>query len=227
MEPRHNGFANASRVLVSLLAPLEKRCLLWLAARMPAAVHSDHLTALGALAMAAAGASYWLAAWDRRFLAGAIVALALNWFGDSLDGTLARVRGHERPRYGFYVDHVLDAAGVLVLFAGLALSGFMSPLVALGVVAAYYLVMIEICLATYTLGRFKIAYWSLGPTELRILLAIGTAALWWDPAAVVLGHRVPLFDLGGAIAIAGMAATAGVSAIANGRALFLAEPRPR
>ena len=226
MEPEHNGFTSATRVLTSAIAPLERRTLLWLAHRLPPAINSDHLTALAALSMAAAGASYWLAAIDRRFLIGVVVALAANWFGDSLDGTVARVRGHERPRYGFYVDHIVDAGGVLLLLGGLALSGFMSPLVACGVLAAYYLVMIEVCMATYTLGRFKISYWQFGPTELRIVLAIGTLALWWHPAVTVFGRRLPLFDVGGLIAIVGLVATAGVSAVTNGRALFRAEPRP-
>jgi phosphatidylglycerophosphate synthase len=227
MELLHNGFQNAPRVLVSVLAPLERRTLHWLARRLPAAVHSDHLTGLAAAAMVAAGLSFWLAQWDPRFLLGVVVALAVNWFGDSLDGTVARVRGHERPRYGFYVDHIVDALGTLVLLAGLGASGFMSPLVALGVLAAYYLVMLEVCMATYTLGRFQITYWNLGPTELRILLAFGALALWTHPSVTILGHRMLLFDVGGVVAIAGLTLTAVASAVRNGLALYQAEPRVR
>ena len=93
---------------------------------MPAWVNSDHLTLLGFVAMIAAGFLYWAASWDRRALLGVILALAVNWFGDSLDGTLARVRNRLRPRYGFYVDHITDAIGTFFLIGGLGLSGYMS-----------------------------------------------------------------------------------------------------
>ena len=106
-------FRNPTRQLNSVLSALEKRCLLWLAARMPRAVNSDHLTGLALAAMVGAGACYALARFSPLALYGVVVCLAINWFGDSLDGTLARVRNHQRPRYGFYVDHVVDAVGVL------------------------------------------------------------------------------------------------------------------
>src|SRR5262245_36354104 len=126
----------AVRVHDSLLARSEKAVLIWMASRMPAAVNSDHLTLVGAAAMLAAGVCYWIG--SPAALAGAIVALAVNWFGDSLDGTLARVRHHERPRYGFYVDHVLDVVGMLFVIAGLALGGHVSPAVAALFLIAYY-----------------------------------------------------------------------------------------
>ena len=124
-------FRDATRVLTSILAPLEKRTLLWLAARMPRAVNSDHLTVLALVAMFLAGACYWLAgSLPAVGLPLVVVCLAINWFGDSLDGTLARVRDCQRPRYGYYVDHVVDVVGTLFLFAGLGASGYMSPAVA-------------------------------------------------------------------------------------------------
>src|SRR5262244_1976598 len=125
-------FKDAERKQLSMLASAEKKTLIWLAHRMPAWVNSDHLTLLGFVAMFAAGLCYWAASFDRRALVAVIVALAINWFGDSLDGTLARVRNRQRPRYGFYVDHVVDALGALFLLGGLALSGFMSERIALG-----------------------------------------------------------------------------------------------
>src|SRR5687768_14964822 len=155
-----------TRVHGSLLAAAEKRLLIRLAERMPAAVNSDHLTCLGAIAMLAAGLCYAAAALWPPALLLAVVCLAINWFGDSLDGTLARVRKHERPRYGFYVDHVLDAAGILVLLTGLAFSGFISPVAMLAFLVAYYLLSIEVYLATHALGRFHMSFWGLGPTEL-------------------------------------------------------------
>ena len=137
-------FKNAERHQLSILTPLEKLTLRWLAERMPAWVNSDHLTLLGFAGMILAGASYYLAQYNPLFLVAGIVCLAINWFGDSLDGTLARFRNRQRPRYGFYVDHVVDAFGVSFLVAGLGLSGYMSPNVAMGFLIAYFLVNIEI-----------------------------------------------------------------------------------
>jgi phosphatidylglycerophosphate synthase len=217
----------ADRILTSLLAPAEKRCLIWLATRMPARVNSDHLTALGAAAMALAAVAFWRSAHDPVWFAVVIASLALNWFGDSLDGTLARVRGHERPRYGYYVDHVLDAAGILLLVGGLALSGLMTPTVALGVLCAYYLLSIEVYLAAHALGRFRISFWKIGPTELRILLAIGVLVAARHPDVSLLGATWRLFDVGGIVAIAGLVATAVYSAVSNGKALYELEPLPK
>ena len=106
-------FKDAERKQLSLLASMEKKTLIWLAHRLPSWVNSDHLTMLGFMAMFAAGLCYWLASYDRRALLAVIVALVINWFGDSLDGTVARVRNRFRPRYGFYVDHMTDAIGTL------------------------------------------------------------------------------------------------------------------
>ena len=132
------------------------------------------------------------------------VFLALNWVGDSLDGTLARVRGRERPRYGFYVDHVVDAFGTLALLSGLALSGYMTPWVAAGLLVSYFMLSIEVYLATYTIGTFHLSFWKWSPTELRILLMIGNAALFYRPEVTLWGARHLLFDVGGVVGIAGM-----------------------
>src|ERR1700693_2249031 len=145
-------FREAERKQLSFLAAMEKKTLIWLALRMPAWVNSDHLTMLGFVAMFAAGLCYWAAGSDRRALILVIVALAVNWFGDSLDGTLARVRNRLRPRYGFYVDHITDAIGTFFLMGGLALSTYMSPSIALGLLIAYFLLSIEVYLTTYTIG---------------------------------------------------------------------------
>src|SRR5262245_10994047 len=131
--------------------------------------------------MAVAGVGFAMSRWDVRALWMVVPALALNWFGDSLDGTLARVRHVERPRYGFYVDHVLDIVGAALLFAGLAASGFMNPFIALSLLVAYLLVSGEVFLATTVRGVFRMSFSGFGPTELRILLAIGTIALFRDP----------------------------------------------
>jgi archaetidylinositol phosphate synthase len=210
----------------SLLAYREKQLLIWIAQRMPRGVHSDHLTCLALAAMVLAGGGYWLLRWDTRAVWLVVAALALNWFGDSLDGTLARVRRVERPRYGYYVDHVLDIVGTTLLLGGLALSGYMNPVIALGVLVAYLLVTGEVFLATTTRGVFKMSSFGVGPTELRLLLAIGTLALPGNPhlSLGVLG-RMSLFDFGGAVAIVGLAVSLFVAVVQNTRTLSAAEPR--
>src|SRR5262245_22446432 len=120
-------FREAPRVSSAMTASLERRCLVWLAERLPAWVSSDQLTVLALVAMGIAGFCYWGASRAHPvLLLGVVVSLAINWFGDSLDGTLARVRRQQRPRYGFYVDHVIDSLGACLLLGGLALSGYMS-----------------------------------------------------------------------------------------------------
>jgi phosphatidylglycerophosphate synthase len=215
----------AARVQTSLLAAIEKRCLIWMAQRMPAAINSDHLTGLAGLSMFVAGLCYWNG--SAPALVGAVALLAVNWFGDSLDGTLARVRHHERPRYGFYVDHVLDVLCILFILAGLVLGGHLSLPIGGGFLIAYYLLMIEIALATHAVGVFRISFWKFGPTELRILLAIGTLRLLGSDFVRMAGSEYRLFDVGGVVAIAGLLVTFVVSAVANTRALYRAEPLPR
>ncbi len=212
----------------SLLAVPEKRALHYLAEHMPSWVTSDHLTLLGLLAMSLAGVCYWAARFDRLALLGVAVFLAVNWFGDSLDGTLARVRNRQRPRYGFYVDHVIDLVGTFCLLGGLALLGFMTPMIALGMLAAFLMVQAEVFLATHVSGVFRMSFLGFGPTELRILLAVGTLYLLHDPT-VGLGRagRFLLFDVGGLTAITGMATAVAVSFIRNTWALYKAEPLPR
>jgi archaetidylinositol phosphate synthase len=211
----------------SILAAAEKRALIWMAQRLPRWINSDHLSALGLISMAGAGVSFWLAASDP--VAGAslvVLCLLLNWFGDSLDGTVARVRDQQRPRYGYYVDHVIDLAGTAMLFAGVAASGYMSPAIAVLVVAAYYLVSAETFLATHSRGIFKMAFLGVGPTELRVLLAAGAIALIESPVVAPFGIRpVLLWDLGGVIGSIGMAAAFVAACWNNGKALYVEETR--
>jgi phosphatidylglycerophosphate synthase len=224
--PAGRQFKDATRVLTSVLAPLEKRVLIWLAHRMPDRINSDHLTVLALVAMIGAGFSFWLGATTPAGLWLVVAFLAVNWFGDSLDGTLARVRQQQRPRYGFYVDHVVDAIGITFLLGGLALSGFMTPIVAMVLLVAYFLLSIEVYLATHALGTFRISFFGFGPTELRIILSIGALALLDRQTATVFGREFLLFDVGAVVAIAGLAGTFLYSAARNTRALYLAEPVP-
>lgn len=220
------SFRDAERKQLSMLAAAEKKVLIWLAHRMPGWVNSDHLTLLGFVAMFAAGLSYWAASVDRRALLGVIAALAVNWFGDSLDGTLARVRKRLRPRYGFYVDHITDAIGTFFLMGGLALSSYMSPYIALGLLILYFLLSIEVYLTTYTIGAFHLSFWSFGPTELRLLLCIGNIALFYRPVVKLFGRQFLLFDVGGAVGIMGMSLMLIWAAVRHTRELYNAERLP-
>ena len=209
-----------------MLAVTEKKVLVWLAERMPSWVNSDHLTLLGFVAMFAAGLCYWISSWDRRALIGVIIALAVNWFGDSLDGTLARVRQRLRPRYGFYVDHITDAIGTFFLLGGLALSGYMNPFIALGLLIAYFLLSIEVYLTTHTIGTFNLSFWSFGPTELRVLLCIGNIALFYRPVVTLFDRQMLLFDIGGAVGIVGMGLMLVWTSLRHTRQLYNAERLP-
>lgn len=219
---------NPVRFNDGLLAGSERRLLEWIARRLPDWITSDHLSALGLASMAAAGAAFAAFPWSAGAAAWAVVAaLAANWFGDSLDGTVARVRRTERPRYGYYVDHVIDLAGTAFLFIGIACSGLMSPLLALSLLGAYLLVCAETYLATHATGVFRMSVFGFGPTELRVLLAIGAVKAAHGASVTIAGHGLRLFDAGAAIAIAGLTVTFIVSAARNTRALYRAEPVER
>jgi phosphatidylglycerophosphate synthase len=221
-----NGFVEAQRSSTGLLTAVERRVLLWLAQRMPARVNSDHLTALGLVSMFMVGVCFAASPHIPAALWGVVFFLGLNWFGDSLDGTLARVRGHQRPRYGFYVDHILDTFGALFVVGGLAVSGIMTPIVAAAFLIAYYVLSIEIYLATYCVGRFQMSFWGWGPTELRILLAFGALTLFVKPMVTIFGFQMALFDVGGIVGTVGLIVTAIISAVGNTRRLYRAEPLP-
>ncbi|HEY6305624.1 MAG TPA: CDP-alcohol phosphatidyltransferase family protein [Candidatus Angelobacter sp.] len=225
-KPQPLGFREAKRIQQSFLAGVEKKALLWLAGRTPGWINSDHLTVLGMLAMAGAGAGYWWSARNRAGLIVVMLCLALNWLGDSLDGTLARFRNCPRPRYGFYVDHVVDAFSALFLLGGLALSGYMAPWIALGLLIAYLMLSAEVYLATYTLGDFRISYFKMGPTELRILLCAGNLALFWKSIVHLAGRSYRLFDVGGTIGISGMLLVLLISVARNTTRLYRREPLP-
>ena len=218
--PRQPKFKNATRLQNSFTAATERKALLWLAARMPSSINSDHLTVLGFAAMFLAGCSYALARWTPWGLLLATLFLALNWFGDSLDGTLARVRNRQRPRYGFYVDHMIDSFGALFLMGGLGVSGYIDWRIAMGLLVAFLLLSIESYLASYTLGIFRLSFAKFGPTEIRLLLGIANAVLFFLPAARIPGWSHRFLDIGGAIAIAAMTAMAIFGAVTHTLSLY-------
>jgi archaetidylinositol phosphate synthase len=211
------------RVHTAVTAAAEKRLLVWIAERIPAFVNSDHLTCAGTLALFGVGACLWTGGGALPLV---IPLLVINWLGDSLDGTLARVRRHERPRYGYYVDHVLDAVGFAAIFGGLILGGHMTANAGLAFVAAYYLVVVEVALATHARGTFRIAAFGVGPTELRLLLAAGTLQLMRSGVVAIGAHSWLLFDVGAAVGITGLLLTFVYSALANGIALYREERLP-
>ena len=211
----------------SFLAAPEKRLLVWVAERLPRRVNSDHLSLLGLVSMLAAGLAFWGASWSPLLLLGVVAALATNWFGDSLDGTVARVRDQQRPRYGFYVDHVLDVAGALFLFGGMTASVYMSPLVGLSLLVAYMMVSAESYLATHARSVFKMSFMRIGPTELRLLLAAGALRVMVDPTVSLFGAELLLLDVGGVAATIGLAIAFVVSAVRNTIVLYGEEPLRR
>jgi archaetidylinositol phosphate synthase len=208
------------RELASITSGIERRVLLFLAARVPAGIGPDHLTALGLAAMLAAGAAYALSARWPLLLLAVNAALGLNWLGDSLDGTLARFRDRQRPRYGFYVDHMVDAFGALFLILGLAASGWIAPGLAVALLLAYLLLSVNIALAACTRGTFKISYGAVGGTELRLLLAAVNVAVWIWPTVELAGRSLRTFDLVGSIALAGVVIALLRSTWQNTRALY-------
>jgi archaetidylinositol phosphate synthase len=206
-------FANARRVNQALTASMEKRALHWLAEHAPLWLTSDQLF-------------YALARYDLRALFLVNLCLVLNWLGDSLDGTLARIRRQERPRYGFYVDHIVDIFGALALMCGLGCSGLLHWQVAIAMLIAFLLLSSESYLATYTLSRFQLSQGIFGPTEIRILLVLGNLALLRSPYATLFEHRMLLFDLAGTIAAICIFATAISVTIRHSAQLYRQEPLP-
>jgi phosphatidylglycerophosphate synthase len=219
-------FASAPRINASLTAAIEKRALVWMAHHAPRWLTSDQLTLLGFCAQIGAGVCYALARFDRHALLLVILCLILNWLGDSLDGTLARVRHQQRPRYGFYVDHMVDSFGGIALMCGLGCSGLVHWPVAIAMLIAFLLLASESFLATYTLSCFQLSQGIFGPTEIRILLIMGNLALLRSPYSTVFHHKLLLFDLGGAIAAVCMLAMAIVVTLRHTAQLYREEPLP-
>ncbi len=169
--------SDAPRKMTFLTAEPERRLLRAIAERIPAPIHSNHLTGLGVVGSIGVGVSYALSSYSPMWLLAASVFLVVNWFGDSLDGTLARVRKVERPKYGYYLDHVVDAFNTVVVGGGIGLSPYVSLELALVLVIIYLMLSINVYIETEVYGSFKMGYGVFGPTEVRILMVLGNAAL--------------------------------------------------
>jgi archaetidylinositol phosphate synthase len=224
--PEADGERGAAREKTFLLAAVEARVLEWIARRLPARVLPDHLTALGVAAALGIAAAYVLSNRDPAWLWAASALLVVHWLGDSLDGTLARVRGIERPRYGYYLDHLVDAVATALIGLGLGLSPHTLLATGLLIVIAYLVLSINTYLETSVFGTFSLGYGRIGPTEARIaLIAANTAmALGLGLGHEVLGvHATPL-DAVGLAAAGGMLLALAVRAARNLRRLAEREP---
>jgi phosphatidylglycerophosphate synthase len=216
----------APREKTFLLARPEGRVLEWIARRLPAWVMPDHLTALGVLAAIGIAVAYALSNQDPIWLWAASGLLVVHWLGDSLDGTLARVRKTERPKYGYYLDHLVDAIATALIGIGIGLSPYMLLATGLVLVIAYLVLSINTYLETNTLGVFSLGYGRLGPTEARVgLVLINTVlALGIAPAISLFGFGITVLDVVVLGAAAGMAIALAVRAYRNLRELARREP---
>jgi archaetidylinositol phosphate synthase len=219
----------AAREKTFLLARPEARALEWIARRLPRFVMPDHLTLLGVLAAVGIAAAYALSNNDPAWLWAASALLIVHWLGDSLDGTLARVRRSERPRYGYYLDHLVDAIATALIGIGLGLSPYMLLATGLVIVVAYLVLSINVYLETNVLGVFSLGYGRLGPTEARLgLIVVNTLlALGLASAVSVLGLGVTVMDVVGLGLAALMLGGLGVRAARNLRELARREPAHR
>lgn len=173
MESQNNaGIKQANRIQTSLLNSVERKALVWMAEHMPAWVTSDMLSAVGALGAVIVAAGYILASININFLWLGSFGYVVHWFGDSMDGSLARVRHTQRPVYGFYLDHTLDAVTELIMFVGAGLSGLLRLDIALLVFVAYLLMTLNVTINSHLKSEFRLTYAKLGPTEFRLIMII-------------------------------------------------------
>jgi phosphatidylglycerophosphate synthase len=185
-------FKDAKRISDTLLAPLERKALGCIVKRLPNGMHPDHLTVITIISSVLIGISYYLTNVSNNFLWLASLGFILNWFGDSLDGTLARYRHIERPKYGFFVDHVTDAITEFIIVLGLGLSPYIRLDIALYCLAGYLMLSILTYINTYVQGMFQLSYGKLGPTEVRLMFIILNALLYFGTNA---GAQIERFNL--------------------------------
>ncbi len=196
------GFVSAQkRIQESFLAPYEKRLLVFIAGKIPIRINSDHLTMLGFISAILCGVFYYLSKFNHNYLWVVNVLIFLNWFGDSLDGTLARVRNKQRPRYGYYIDHILDALSTSAILWGISYSGLINQLLALLTLTVYLIISINSYLSANVFGSFQISYWKISPTELRILMILGNIFVYFKPMVKIFSFNFYLFDVGYSIGL--------------------------
>lgn len=169
------------RIQTSVLSKIEKRLLIWLAQRQPRWVNSDMLTFLGTIGALIIAAGYVLSNKNINFLWLSSFGFIVNWYGDSLDGTLARVRHCQRPNYGYYLDHSVDAINEIFMFIGIGLSSFLDIRIAMTGLIIYFLLTINVSINAHLKGEFRLTYAKMGPTEFRIIMIIlNTLIIYWE-----------------------------------------------
>ncbi len=195
---------NHIRIDDNLLTRLEKRALVWMAGRTPAWISPDGLTAIGFFGSVLIFASYALTVFNPAFLWLASLGFVINWFGDSLDGTLARYRKIERPRYGFFIDHIIDSVSESLVFIGLGLSPYLRFELALLALVSYMMASIYVYLTTYVNGIFRISFVGMSPTTLRMLAVAANTVVFFggNPMIALPAHSfippsytITLYDL--------------------------------
>jgi len=209
-----------------LLGPIERPALQWFAAHMPDWVMPDHLTLLGTLGAILIFISYWLTNFDPAFLWLASVGFFVNWFGDSLDGTLARYREIQRPKYGFFVDHIVDAFNEALIFLGFGLSPYIRFEIASLLFIGYLMMSVLVYVRTCVKGEFVISYAGLGPTEMRVLAIIANILLYFfgNPSLTVAGVAFSVFDLVGFTIALALFAVFIISSYSQARELARIDP---
>ena len=185
----------AQRIQTSFINGIEKRALVWLAKRMPRWVNSDMLTAVGTLGALIVAIGFALSCLNVQWLWLSSFGLLVNWFGDSLDGTLARVRDCQRPVYGYYVDHTVDCINEGLMFIGAGLSPFLHLDLALLAYAIYLVLTINVSINAHLKGEFRLTYFKLGPTEFRIIVVVANTLLISIPALAAIANTHTLFGL--------------------------------
>lgn len=222
------GNENAERIQTSLLNRLEKKTLVWFAKRQPRWVTSDTLTFFGVAAAVLYAVFCWLARYNVNYLWASSFCLVLNWYGDSLDGTLARTRNTQRPKYGFFIDHSLDALTTCLFCIGLGLSPLMYLSISLFIMGGYLCMSIYTYISTIVLGKFRLTYASLGPTEMRlVIIAVFIFYIFFplnDNTVEVFGESWTIYDGIGALVAVALFVIYIVSLVKDLRALAKIDP---
>lgn len=185
----------ALRIQTSLINAAEKKILVWLAKRQPRWVTSDMLTVVGTLGALIVAIGFVLSNNNVQWLWLSSLGLVINWYGDSLDGTLARVFNCQRPVYGYYVDHTVDCINEGLMFIGAGLSPFLHLDLALLAYAIYLVLTINVSINAHLKGEFRLTYFKLGPTEFRIIIVVANTLLIAIPALAAIANTHTLFGL--------------------------------
>lgn len=220
--------SGTKRVQDTFTGPPERRLLHWLCARMPSWIAPDTLTLIGVFGAALAFLGYVWSSTDPAGFWLAVFGIVLNWFGDSLDGSLARYRRRERPHFGFFIDHVSDTLAIALITLGMGFSPYVRMESAFAALGAYYVLVILTMTTCVVTGTFRISYQRFGPTEMRLILIAGTlAALLHAPVVFAIHNvRLSVFDAGLGALVFGMLGASMEQALRVGRALARADPAP-